>query len=194
MANHCAAMSLSRGVVRKNFETYRQRWFSSDLFVEACREIRAGLRNGKASRITKILSDDGQWLTAIMGIGPDACIPLHDHPGARGIVYLGEGQLTCRRFDVGERGAANRSAVLISRDERLMKPGDSVWFGRRYCNLHEFRSDADPALLFSVRQYDSDQATRSCYALLAPSPKIPNALHPALIIPCRPAEEPYPAA
>lgn len=174
---------LTKGGILRLFEAYRQKCLRSAQFAGARQNILRQLASGTASQAAEILTDDGAWRVALLGIAPGRGIPLHDHPGARGILYVLEGSVRILHYDVAQRVPNSRAALLIQRTPSLLHARETDWFGTRRRNLHAIQADGGPALIFSVRNYHPDSGPRSVYALIDAQQPQHEGLTPALAIP-----------
>jgi hypothetical protein len=138
-------------------------------------EMRCAVVESDVERVSRVISDDGDWRASVLALGSGAELPIHDHPATRGVLLIGEGALRVRHFDVVEGHRGKRTAMLRNRGERLVTTGGYDWFGAKRNNLHALESMAEFTLVFSVRQHLSyPKFPRSVYALIRnPNPGEP---------------------
>jgi quercetin dioxygenase-like cupin family protein len=111
----------------------------------------------------------------ILNIDSDQLVPLHDHPGATGIIRIISGEVEAWQFDVlrqdsGEKGKGTdgRNTTELSRvSHRILKAGDMVVLTPEKGNIHALRAVSKQCRMldFFIPPYQRSQ--RSWYEPLA---------------------------
>jgi quercetin dioxygenase-like cupin family protein len=111
----------------------------------------------------------------ILNIDSDQLVPLHDHPGATGIIRIISGEVEAWQFDVlrqdsGEKGKGTdgRNTTELSRvSHRILKAGDMVVLTPDKGNIHALRAVSKQCRMldFFIPPYQRSQ--RSWYEPLA---------------------------
>ncbi len=149
------------------FEAQRSHWLDSESGRTAVAEMHHAVVENGAREAAKVLLDDGGWRIALQALGMGAELPIHDHPGTRGMLLVHEGALRVRHFDVIEHRPGARTAMLVIRGERVLHSGGWDWIGKQRNNLHSLYSKAHITLVFSIRQsVVSPETPRSSYAFI----------------------------
>jgi hypothetical protein len=117
-------------------------------------------------QIGKVLADDGAWRISLQALGMGASLPIHDHPGMRGLLTVLEGTVRIQKFDVHGGHAKHRAVRLIMRGEKKISANGYDWIGRGRHNLHSLESVSPFTLVFSIRQRVSEPAPRRAYAFI----------------------------
>lgn len=144
----------------------RAQWFESDAGRSAIADMRRAILEEAQNEASRILADDGVWRASLQALGQNASLPIHDHPGTRGLLYVVAGGLLVHKFDVIQRSSGGRTAVLVNRGERKLGADECDWFGRYRNNLHSLQSNAPFTLVFSIRQCTGPARARSAFAFL----------------------------
>ena len=90
-------------------------------------------------RLTKASGINGGILTIEQGED----VPLHDHPGATGMVRVLTGEAELWQFDrpvMTVSVGANTRTVLERVTHRIMRPGDIALLSPEYGNIHALRA------------------------------------------------------
>lgn len=127
-------------VVDHGLELMRQLDISDDAFIRATSEsFESGNRFWLWQRLTRESGLNGGILT----IEKEQPVPLHDHPGATGMLRVLEGELEVWQFDRLQGSASHRDkehAVLQRVSRRILHPGDTALLSPDKGNIHALRA------------------------------------------------------
>jgi hypothetical protein len=169
--------SMTKGELLAAFQEQRRVWLMSARGRGAERELRLEMEETGKKQASRLLADKDGWRVSLLALGNGASIPIHDHPGCRALLRLERGTVEIRHFDVIERSANGRSAVLAIHDTGSLNCGDYDWIGLHRHNLHSLESQADFSLIFSVRQCFQAPTAKAMYAFVRqPGPKDVNGI------------------
>ena len=157
---------MTRNQLLNIFETHRSQWLRSPPGLASVAELRHDVLDRGKDQSSRILSDDGGLRIALQALGSGVSLPIHDHPGARGLITVQEGLLHVQSFDILENHAGGRTALLIRRGKRTIGVNGYDWIGKNRHNLHSLESDANFTLVFSIRQYTPTSMGRRAYAFV----------------------------
>ena len=158
--------AMTREKLLRLFELQRSLWLDKDHARSVMATMRKDVLGSGISQVGKMLSDDGAWRVSLQALGMGSSLPIHDHPGMRGLLAVVEGALRVHRFDVHEESVEHKTVRLILRGEETICANGYDWIGRGRHNLHSFESVSPFTLVFSIRQRVSEPAPRRAYAFI----------------------------
>lgn len=106
------------------------------------------------------LSDDGTWRFSLQALGMEASLPIHDHPGTRGLLAVLEGTLHIHRFDVHGRRSDHSTVRQMMRGEKTICANGDDRIGMRRHNLHSLESASAFTLVFSIHHRVTEPGPR----------------------------------
>ena len=148
------------------FEFQRSRWLETGRVQDVIAKMRSEMLGSGTPQVGKMLSDDGVWRISLQALGMGASLPIHDHPGMRGLLAVLEGTLRIHVFDVQEGLTERRTVRLIVRGQKTICANGYDWIGKSRHNLHSLESVSAFTLIFSIRQCVSPSASRKTYAFI----------------------------
>jgi|GEM_PF-6601649 len=157
---------MTRGGLLRLFELHRSRWLETGHACAVISEMRTSVLALGTPQVGMTLSNDGAWRISLQALGLGASLPIHDHPGTRGLLAVLEGTLHIRRFDVHGGRSDHRTVRLIMRGEKTICANGHDWIGMRRHNLHSLESASAFTLVFSIRQRVLEPAPRRAYAFI----------------------------
>ena len=155
-----------RGALLRLFDERRSLCLQSAEGRRTVSEMKRCITEEAQTQTARVLFDDGIWRVALQALGNDASLPIHDHPGSRGLICVVQGVLVVRRFDAVESPGWKRTAYLIERGKRTLGIDECDWVGRRRNNLHSLQSKAPFTLVFGIRQCVQRNPDRRAYAFI----------------------------
>jgi quercetin dioxygenase-like cupin family protein len=158
--------AMTREKLLRLFELQRSRWLDTDHARGVMATMRKDVLGSGIPQVGKMLSDDGAWRFSLQALGMGASLPIHDHPGMRGLLTVLEGTVRVQNFDVDETCSEHGTVRLIMRGEKTICANGYDWIGRGRHNLHSLESVSDFTLVFSIRQRVSESAARRAYAFI----------------------------
>ena len=168
---------MTKGRLLAAVHEQRRAWLMSAPGQSAERELHLEIQETGKKQASRLIAEQDGWRVSLLALGNGASIPVHDHPGCRALLRLEKGAVEIRHFDVIERSANGRSAVLAIHDTGRLKCGDYDWIGLHRRNLHSLESQADFSLIFSVRQCVQAPTAKAMYAFVRqPGPKDVNGI------------------
>lgn len=107
----------------------------------------------------------------LMTVSPGWTVPLHDHPGATGLLFLLAGSLTVEQFDrlSADNSATENPVHLRLRQETTISPGEAVFHRAAEGNIHRLTAHGRPALTFSLHINSNRDSRRTWYLVRAES-------------------------
>ena len=104
--------------------------------------VQASYESGNRFWLWQRLTKESGINGGILNIGQDQDVPLHDHPGATGMVRILSGEVEVWQFDLASMTTepANNRAVLERVTHRVMQPGDIAVLSPDSGNIHALRA------------------------------------------------------
>ena len=157
-------------------------WITSPQYEAGLAQIDQLLARSTSRWAGHTLYESSDWRVALFGMAPWAELPLHDHPGTRGLVHVVDGTVRVNRFEIGRARSSTRFAELRHRGSRHLVTGDSEVFGRRYHNIHALQAGAERTLILSARNRLGAEREGSLYTPLSSDESNLNGLIPAFVL------------
>lgn len=113
----------------------------------------------------KTVFQDTLGKAGLFSVYKEAPVPLHDHPGTRGVMMVVEGEVEVERFTLKAeyRQSSESGPVELQRcDKKVLKPYDITWFGPEKGNVHSMQALTDQCVMLKV-QLSQMKADRSWY-------------------------------
>ncbi len=85
------------------------------------------------------LYKQSKMLGGILTIG-DEMVPLHDHPGAVGMVRIVSGRARVWQFEVFKDNKDNKEATLKLINSTILNPGDTAYLSPNFGNIHALQA------------------------------------------------------
>jgi len=104
------------------------------------REVANAWESGNRFWFWQRLSREPGLLGGVLSIEKGQDIPMHDHPGATGIVRILEGQAEVWQYDVVDRSDPSGHVILKRHLYRRLKPGDTAALLPNEGNIHTLRA------------------------------------------------------
>lgn len=123
---------MSRGV-----ELLRQLDTSDDAFLAA---VQASWESGNRYWLWQRLSLEKGVTGGILAIDRDQDVPMHDHPGATGMIRVLTGKVEVWQYDRSDLDASDGHAILELVSHRLLLPGDNAVLSPDRGNIHALRA------------------------------------------------------
>jgi len=78
----------------------------------------------------------------ILVIDRDQPVPMHDHPGATGMLRVLKGKVEVWQYDCSGPDATNGDAILELASHRILRPGDVAFLTPERGNIHTLRAQS----------------------------------------------------
>jgi hypothetical protein len=104
--------------------------------------VHASYESGNQFWLWQRLTKENGINGGILNIGQDQDVPLHDHPGATGMVRILSGEVEVWQFDRASMTTepADNRIVLERVTHRIMQPGDTAMLSPDGGNIHALRA------------------------------------------------------
>jgi hypothetical protein len=139
-AQYAAGSIRQPEVAQHGLELMRHLDISGESFIRAASEsYESGNRFWLWQRLTRETELNG----GILNIEKGQPVPLHDHPGATGMLQVLEGELEVWQFDSLQGSASHRDkehTVLQRVSRRILHPGDNASLSPNKGNIHALRA------------------------------------------------------
>ena len=157
-------------------------WITSPAYDAGLARIEQLLARPDSRWASHTLHESASWRVALFGMAPRAELPIHDHPGTRGLLHVIDGEVRIIRFEIGRARSSTRFAELRHRGSRHVVAGDSEVFGRRYRNIHALQTGARRTFILSARNRLGAEREACLYTPLSSSSSSQNGLIPAFVL------------
>ena len=140
LASACAARDITqRDMAARGVQLLRQLDVAGSDFQEA---VQSSYESGNRFWLWQRLTKESGIKGGILNIEQDQDVPLHDHPGATGMVRILSGEVEVWQFDLASMTTepANNRAVLERVTHRVMQPGDIAVLSPDDGNIHALRA------------------------------------------------------
>ncbi len=112
------------------------------------------------------LHKDEEIRAGVVGINPYRPIPIHDHPGASGILLVLEGHIIERSYQIDStQEKATGLVELIPGQKRYLDAGQWSVFMPDWNNLHSLSAMSRPAMAFSIQFHPYDERVRNWFLM-----------------------------
>lgn len=135
--------------------------------------IYRGLVNSSFSKMmrtkywgSRTIHEDELGKVGLLSIYKGTPVPLHDHPGARGVLMVLDGKAELERYNLMEKYQDSQSSGLVemeSCERRVLKPFDVTWFEETEGNIHGFEAKTDQCVLLKIQMPVQPVSSRSWY-------------------------------
>jgi len=118
-----------------------------------------------------LLHQDEDIRAGLIGINPYRPVPIHDHPGASGIMLVLEGHVVERSYQVDPEteGSGDKVKLIPGQSRYLEKDGWSV-FMSDWNNLHSLSAMSRPAMALSIHFHPNREKARSWFHVTDSNP------------------------
>ena len=141
LASACAARAITqRDMAARGVQLLRQLDVTGSDFQEA---VQSSYESGNRFWLWQRLTKESGIKGGILNIEQEQDVPLHDHPGATGMVRVLTGEVEVWQFDRPESApsvVANGQAVLERVTHCVMRPGDIAMLSPDSGNIHALRA------------------------------------------------------
>jgi len=146
--------------------------------------VNASYESGNSYWLWQRLTRESSIKGGLLGIEQSREVPLHDHPGATGMVRILSGEVEVWQFDRSvTAGNAEGIAVLERVARRVMRPGDIAVLSPDRGNIHALRARSKECSMLDYFIPPYGRSERTWYQ------PMDNAWHEELRITCRPVAE-----
>jgi hypothetical protein len=117
---------------------------------------------------SQTLSEDKHHRLTLLGLHQERRIPVHDHPGMSGIIFVLSGRMHSRQYAQGAQSHGDKVVELVPISDRLLGSNDFALVMPRTGHLH------------SLQALDRNAVFLSLHLMKSPHPQLQSWYFPAM--------------
>jgi len=146
--------------------------------------VNASYESGNSYWLWQRLTRESSIKGGVLTIEQNQDVPLHDHPGATGMVRIISGEVEVWQFDRSAAVSKTEGLAVLERvTHRVMRPGDIAVLSPDRGNIHALRARSKECSMLDYFIPPYGRSERTWYQ------PMDNAWHEELRIACRPVAE-----